>query len=204
MFRGFLRNTPMLEHFFGSKTRVKLLYLFFRNPERLLYVRELSRLIGIQLHAVRRELANLERFGIIRQVETVPSAAADKTDRLKYYQLNTQHVVYRELQAFLGKAYFFEQKNFIDRILHVAGDVVYCLVTGFFTRSQAPTDILLVGTLHATAIEKTISQFEKEFTESIHYTLMDEKEFRERQSVGDIFLTRIFETPHSVIINALS
>ena len=35
---------------------------FFHSPERAFYVRELARLVEGQLNAIRRELANLERW----------------------------------------------------------------------------------------------------------------------------------------------
>ena len=58
-------NTP-LEKLFGSKTRTKLLSLFFGNPERSFYVREMTRVIEEQINSVRRELLNLEGIGIIK------------------------------------------------------------------------------------------------------------------------------------------
>ncbi|MDO8509770.1 MAG: ArsR family transcriptional regulator, partial [bacterium] len=55
----------MLEHLFGSTTRVKLLQIFFSSPDRAYFMRELARLVEVQLNAIRRELANLEKLGII-------------------------------------------------------------------------------------------------------------------------------------------
>ena len=55
----------MIEQLFGSKTRVKLLYLFFGNPNRPFYVREITRKVDEQINSVRRELSNLLSIGII-------------------------------------------------------------------------------------------------------------------------------------------
>jgi hypothetical protein len=193
----------MLEHFFGSKTRVKLLYIFFREPERPFFVRELARLIDIQLNAVRRELSNLERFGIVRHVSPGTMSKHVLLDRSKYYQLDSGHVLFAELKAFLTKAYVLEQKQVIESILKSAGDVHYCLLTGSFMRIAAPTDMLLVGDLTVPALEKTIAKFEHDSGETLRYTLMDEHEFNERLSCGDVFLTHIFESPHSVIVDKI-
>ena len=46
-------NTP-LEKLFGSKTRAKLLQLFFSNPDKSFYVREMTRVINEQIHSARR------------------------------------------------------------------------------------------------------------------------------------------------------
>lgn len=193
----------MLEHFFGSKTRVKLLYIFFREPARSFYVRELARLIDIQLNAVRRELMNLERFGIIRQIERDVSLNPEWSERSKYYRLEVSHVLYKELLAFLSKAQVLEQKTFIDQLVASAGDVTFCLLTGFFMQAKTPTDILLVGKLSVPGIEKTIAAFERERGAPIQYTLMEEGEYRDRQSLGDVFLTQLLEAPHSIIIDRL-
>ena len=55
----------MIDALFGSKTRVKLLYLFLNNPGQAFYVREITRLIGEQINSVRRELANMLEVGIV-------------------------------------------------------------------------------------------------------------------------------------------
>ena len=54
-----------IDSLFGSKTRVKLLNLFFNNPNTNYYVREITRLIDEQVNSVRRELSNLQEVGIV-------------------------------------------------------------------------------------------------------------------------------------------
>lgn len=41
----------MIEQLFGSKTRVKLLHLFYENPNRSFYVREITRKIDEQINS---------------------------------------------------------------------------------------------------------------------------------------------------------
>jgi len=55
----------MLEKLFGSKARVKILKLFLIHPQEKYYIRQLSRDLKLQLNSVRRELENLENFGIL-------------------------------------------------------------------------------------------------------------------------------------------
>ena len=80
-------NTP-LEKLFGSKTRTKLLSLFFGNPERSYYVREMTRVIDEQINSVRRELLNLESIGIIKN---------ETYDNKIYYSANNKHPYARAL-----------------------------------------------------------------------------------------------------------
>jgi hypothetical protein len=55
----------MLNKLFGSNARVKLLKLFLSNPDKKFYIRQISRDISLQLNSVRRELENLEKFGLL-------------------------------------------------------------------------------------------------------------------------------------------
>ena len=79
----------MIEQLFGSKTRVKLLQLFYSNPNRSFFVREITRKIGEQINSVRRELSNLLSIGII---------TSDTTNNKLYYEVNQKYEYYAPLQ----------------------------------------------------------------------------------------------------------
>jgi len=193
----------MLEHFFGSKTRLRLLKTFFRSPERAFYVRELARLVETQLHAVRREIDNLERLSLIAQVEpTAHQSSESGTERSKYYQLNSDCFLYAELKALLMKGELFEQNQLIEEVKLKGGTISLLMLTGIFTNeTNVSTDMLIVGTIKPTIIAKIIKQYEADLNKSIRYTLMDEKEFKDRRHVGDKFLYTVFEAKHIFAVN---
>ena len=148
----------MLEQLFGSKTRLKLLYLFFRTEDRSYFVRELARLAETQLNAVRRELSNLSELGIISQV-SADSKKMDElgTERSKYFKLNTGCLLYSELKALLSQAQVLEEQKLVEALKTKAGDIKLMLLTGIFTGTEdAPTDILMVGELKPMATSKLI------------------------------------------------
>ena len=195
----------MLEHLFGSLTRIKLLRLFYSNQERAYYVRELSRTIEIQLNAVRRELANLEEIGIIKQTEFGQSKEEEiGTERSKYYKINTGFFLHEELGALLEKTQLLEERNFIDLLKKRSGDIKAMILTGFFTdTNDVGTDILFVGNVKAIAVAKVMRDFEKFLNRSVRYTILDEKEFSERREIGDRFLYSIFEAKHIFAVDEL-
>ncbi len=59
------KNKFMLSKLFGSTARVKILKLFLLHPNEKYYIRQLARDLSLQLNSVRRELDNLETFGIL-------------------------------------------------------------------------------------------------------------------------------------------
>src|ERR1700742_480060 len=83
----------MIEQLFGSKTRVKLLKMFFSNPNRSFYVREITRKIDEQINSVRRELSNLLSVGII---------TSDANNNRLYYEVNQQYEYYQPLAMIFG------------------------------------------------------------------------------------------------------
>ena len=86
-------NSP-IEKLFGSKTRAKLLNLFFSNPEKSYYVREITRVIEEQINSVRRELLNLDSIGVIKN---------ETYDNKVYYSANTRHPYHRPLVEMFGR-----------------------------------------------------------------------------------------------------
>jgi hypothetical protein len=195
----------MLEHLFGSSTRTKLLRLFYSNHDRAYFVRELSRLIDIQLNAVRRELSNLETIGVIKQVEFGQSKEEEAgTERSKYYRLNIDFFLHDELGSLLSKTQILEEQNFIEMLKKRGGNLKMMILTGFFTSVQdVGTDILLVGDIKTIPTAKVIRDFEKFLNRSIRYTILDEKEFSERREIGDRFLYAIFEAKHIIALNEI-
>ena len=73
----------MFEQLFGSKTRVKLIRIFLDNPDKLFYVRELTRMSDSLINSVRRELQNLINLKII--IEQKVSSKKKKDQRHKHY-----------------------------------------------------------------------------------------------------------------------
>lgn len=84
----------MIEQLFGSKTRVKLLRLFFSNPNRSFYVREITRIVDEQINSVRRELANMLSLGII---------TSDSANNKLYYEVNQKYEYYKALQMMFSE-----------------------------------------------------------------------------------------------------
>ncbi len=56
----------MLSKLFGSQARVKILKIFLLNPDSKYYIRQLARDLDLQVNSVRRELENLENFGLLK------------------------------------------------------------------------------------------------------------------------------------------
>ena len=190
----------MIEQLFGSKTRVKLLKLFYGNPSRAYYVREITRKIDEQINSVRRELSNLLSVGII---------TSDNTNNKLYYEVNPRYEYFDPLLAiFGGKKPALakddsEPSAGAEEEFKALGHVELVVFSGQFTRdSSAPVDVLIVGSVNKNAVEKYISGLEKEEGgKEISYTVMKLDDFKYRSQIRDRFVTQIINAKKQVLLD---
>lgn len=195
----------MLEQLFGSKTRVKLLRILFRSPEKSYFVRELTRVLDSQINAVRREIEQLSSIGLLSGVEeqqTPDEVVKAGATLRKYYRLNKDCLIFPELQALLLKEQLAGEEVFVKEMRDKAGAIDFMLLTGRFTHDdRAPSDLLLVGDIKEKSVARLAAEYEKDFGFSIRYTIMTKQEFFDRRYVMDKFLFSLFEANHVKIIN---
>lgn len=193
----------MLEHLFGSTTRLKLLQIFFREPDKASYMRELARSSGTQLNAVRRELLKLEMIGLVKEVKVnLDEVREIGTERSKYYKIQKDSLLYADLKNLLLKSREMEDEELITNLKKRSGKLRFMILTGFFTgEPEVNTDILLVGDIRPLAVARLMKDYEKSAGKSLRYTIMSEKEFQERREIGDRFLYALFEGKHLVPVD---
>lgn len=150
----------MLEHLFGSRTRVKLLTLFLHNPEKVFYVRELTRRIDTQINAVRREIDNLVKMGLLAEgTGSEPDEDARRPGiKRKYYMINASFPLYDEVRTLLTKAYVLHEWNLPEKIFRL-GDVRYLALMGMFVGlKNQPVDVFIVGELNRDALKDVMKE----------------------------------------------
>jgi len=192
----------MFEQLFGSKTRVKLLSLFYNNPDRPFYVREITRKIDEQINSVRRELQNLLNIGIVRSVS--------QSNRL-YYEVNAKYKFHKELQSIFqripAKSKEIKQTKEEDHIfkgLQKAGNVRMAFLTGAFVRgSHQQIDIFIVGDMNKSQLAKIVGDMEKEMNRELNYASMTIEDFDYRRNLNDRFLTDILDENKIVLVDKI-
>src|SRR5882672_111889 len=191
----------MVEQLFGSKTRVKLLQLFYSNPNRSFYVREITRKIDEQINSVRRELANLLNVGII---------VSDTTNNRLYYEVNQSFEFYKPLKEIFGQSD--EAKLTVKRVkagsssdqdkVKALGNVDVLLLTGQFTRDdRSGVDFLAVGDINQSALQKYVAELEAHEGKEVRFVHMSLKEFEYRRQINDRFITNVLESKKQILVD---
>lgn len=193
----------MLEHIFGSKTRVKLLSLFLKNPDQSFFVRELTRKLKLQINSIRRELENLSKIGIIKVDKNIAGDAYGGKIK-KYYKVNKDFILYSELKVLFVKSQLLIRQGFLNKLTKL-GEIVFLVLDGIFVDDKIPkgTDMLIVGKVNKGEFSKVIQKFEFDFGHEINYTIMSKEEFQYRKDVTDKFLYDILDGKNMVVIDKL-
>lgn len=195
----------MIDALFGSKTRVKLLYLFLNNPGQKFYVREITRKIGEQINSVRRELSNMIGVGII---------TSDSADNKLYYQVNQRYEHYVSLRSIFGnessdavtghmnKLNDDSYSNRYKDMIREMPNVRLAIFAGVLVKgSVAPVDVMLVGDISTQKVKTLIKDIETSEGREINYSLLPYDEFYYRLSVRDRFIVEILKAKHIVIVD---
>lgn len=191
-----ITNTPT-EKLFGSKTRAKLLRLFFENPTKSFYVREMTRVIDEQINSVRRELLNLEGIGIIKN---------DTFDNKVYYSANNKHPFYRPLiDIFSKKIDSVQEKESSESTWETYCRPVKNYLKGLVVTNRLPgqegIDLLIIGNDKTKKLTRWAELVEKKQGKPINYVIMSPDDFTYRKSVRDRFLLDVLEMEITEIID---
>ena len=182
-------NTMPLEKLFGSKTRAKLLALFFDNPDKNYYVREITRVIGEQINSVRRELTNLSTLGLVK---------TENYENKLYYSANMKHPFAKPMtEIFSKKIGSVEDVEVVrdvwaDYIRPVANVIDAVLVTHRLV-GQDGIDLLIIGNDEARKLTRWAEVVEKREGKPLNYVILSKEEYIYRKSVRDRFLRSVMQ-----------
>ncbi len=201
----------MVEQLFGSKTRVKLLQLFYSNPNRSFYVREITRKIEEQINSVRRELSNLHSIGII---------TSDTSNNKVFYEVNQKYEFFSPLSELFGgvkpkksasKKSAGSAKTEVEPVQlkpdeatdykHM-GTVEALALMGQFTRDESSgVDVLIVGNINPNAAQKYVSDLEEQEGKDLRYTVFTLEEFSYRLQIKDRFTSGVLASKKQVLVD---
>ena len=176
-----------------SKVRVKLLKIFLGQSKNLFYVRELTRLTKEEINAIRRELENLSKAGLL---------TSEKRGNRLYYSVKTSYELYPELVNLLAKST--GAGILLIKNRSKLGFVKYLFISQKLSRGlvRGPEDVdmVIVGKLIMPQVNQTVRAVEKILNTEINYSCMTEEEFNYRKSHKDPFIIKVLLQPKIVLI----
>lgn len=182
-----------LKDFIISRVRVKLLKVFYENPQELFYVRQLTRNINEEINAVRRELDHLDKKNILKN---------EKRGNRLYYYLNPSYDFYEDMMSLVAKSTGLGEDIRKNRVK--LGKIKFAMLSGKFVRRKErgknDVDLLVVGEVVLPELAAMVRKEEETRNVEINYTVMKQEEFLFRKERRDPFLLGILSKSRIMII----
>ena len=178
-----------------TTTQQRLLALLFGQPFRSFFSTELIGLTGSGSGAVQRELERLTSSGLVN---------VSLVGKRKHYRANHQSPVFEELRGLVVKTVAVLQPvrqaldPFADR---VSLALVYVSVASGTDTASSDIDLLVVAdNLTLEEVYSALIPVEAEFGRRIHPTLYTSREFADRKSARNVFLTNVLGGDYLIVM----
>lgn len=180
-----------LKDLFVSQVRVDILKLFLLNPGAHYHVRGITRKVGTEINAVRRELENLVNLGLLKKTP--------QKNRL-YYSVRGDFPFFNEVLGMIAK------DEGIGKALtkgRGVGDLKLAFLAIPYLKGRVAEageiDLLIVGRVSSVKIAKLVKAEEKRRGQEINYTILSEGEFEALKKRRDPFLLSAIFQPKIIL-----
>ncbi len=183
-----------LGDFITSKVRIKILELLYSNPNEMYHVRGIVRETKEEINAVRRELAKLEKVGMVRK--------EPRGNRI-YYWTRSDYPMHGDLVSLVSKTTGLGAEIVVNK--NKIGKPNFVMFSGRFARRKErkrddDVDILVVGEIVLPELATLIRAEESRRGDEINYTVMSREEFEFRKRRRDPFLLGILAGSRVMIV----
>lgn len=170
----------------------QLLQLFFQDPEKKLYVREISKILNKEPGHFQRALNNLVEEGILID---------EKEANLRYFKLNKEHPLYFELKKIVSKTLGIEAK--LKKLTEESKKIKYAFIFGSIAADKEHTtsdiDLMLIGQIDEDKLILKINKLEEELGREINYHIYNTTEFIKKRNDKNDFIVKILKDPKIIL-----
>lgn len=177
---------------FTKNSKGKILELFFQNPDKEYYLRELSKELGKEPGFFQYSIENLVKEGILKD---------ERRANLRYFKLNKNYPLYHELKKIISKTLGIEAK--LKKMVRSLTKIEYAFIFGSIAKNQeyaeSDIDLMLIGAVDPDCLINKVNKVEKELKRQINYHVCDKQEIIEKIKKKNDFLIRIFNEPKIIL-----
>jgi len=176
-----------------SRTREKILKLFFSDIEKKYYLRELERILNLSVGNIRRELLSLEKSGLFKR---------EKMGKQVYYFINKDSPIFEEFKKIVSKTIGVEA--LIKDALRKIKNIEIAFIYGSFAKgredSLSDIDLMIIGKPDEDILISKISSTEDQLKREINYSIFSPQDLKRTLKEKEVFLEEIIANPKLFII----
>jgi len=176
-----------------SKTREKILQLFFSDADKKYYLRELERILGVSVGNIRRELLFLEESGVFKK---------EKMGKQIYYSLNKKSAIFENFKEIISKTIGVEGS--LQKALRKIKNIDVAFIFGSFARQKensfSDVDVMIIGEPNEDDLISEISSLENKLNREINYSIFSAEDFNNSIRKKEVFLEEIIKKPKLFVV----
>lgn len=185
----------MLETLFIAKSKIRqgLLVLFYTNPSKRYYLRELQRMLGYSAGSIRRELLRFQKDNLF---------TTQKVGNLLYYRLNITHPLFKELKSIISKTVGVEGslRKVVSSIKKIKIAFVYGSFASKRQKAGSDIDLMIIGNPDISSLNEKIARLEKKLEREINITNYSQDEYKKKRKVKSGFILDLLKNPKIMLV----
>lgn len=170
----------------------KILNLFFQNPEKEYYLREMSRYLDCEPGFFQHAINGLIKEGILID---------ERKGNLRLFKLNKKYPLYEEVKKIISKTLGIEAQ--LKKLVHKLKGIEYAFIFGSIAKgkeyAESDIDLMLIGQIDQDDLINKINALEENLKREVNYHVYGKKEVIQKLASKNEFLTRIFREPKIVL-----
>jgi len=168
-----------------SELRSKVLTFFYVNRGTRVYVRQLAAALGADSTNVSRELARMEREGLLR---------SEVEGRQVYYSLNRGYPYLKPLFELLRGSIGVEPalREALQKVEGIKAAWLYGSLAKNEADARSDIDVLIVGRPDAAQLAGEVRKAEHALRREINYTVLTSSELKRRLAAGHAFVADVW------------
>lgn len=168
-----------------SKLRRDLLAYFYTNRSARVYVRELARILNVDSTNLSRELARLEKEGLLQ---------SEVEGRQRYYSINPDYPYLKPVFTLLQGSVGIQPT--LERAVRSIDGIETASIYGSLAKGEADAasdiDVLIIGEPDQAQIAMEIRKVEKVLNRPVNYTVLTSRELKAKLKARDAFVSDIW------------
>jgi DNA-binding transcriptional ArsR family regulator len=190
-----MRNVSAIDALF-PKTRQRILAATLVQPDKVWYVSELARRMGVPSSSLQRELQELTTAGILK---------SHRQGRMVYYQANPDSPFFPELRGLLLKTAGLVDV-LRDALKPVAAKIAFAFVYGSIAssqeRSESDVDLMMIGSISPADLALPLRPAREQLGREINPTVYSVTEFNRKRVAKDHFLSQVLTGPRLIVLGS--
>jgi predicted nucleotidyltransferase len=185
----------MMESLYIAKSKIRqdLLALFFTNPSKKYFLREIQRILGYSAGSIRRELLKFQRDNLFN---------TQREGNLLYYTLNMEHPLFKELKAIVAKTVGIEGslRNALSSVEKIEIAFIYGSFAAKREKDTSDIDLMIIGNPDTSQLNERIATLEKRLRREINPTIYALAEYKAKKKAKSGFIMDLLKNPKIMVI----